>query len=186
MILLFCSLLCALLCYSQNGDTQALQNYRMALTYGGISQQDFTTQSLALQFNFEERFSQNTNWTYRLGAGYARGFERALITDTKASRLNEFTAQGMLNINLGDFKKQDLQLGFGPFVSYINGSSDRFTGGDINVDEPATRFGIFKTGAQGMFRLSWYGDQNIHAIMGYARFSNDFFTSIGFGYEIGI
>lgn len=159
---------------------------RFALTYGSVTEQRFETQSLSFQFHYENILFKETKWTYRLGAGYARGFARALVTDTRDSRLNEFTVQGVLNYNLGNYQKIDIQFGAGPYASYINGDSERYSGEGSVTFSPAEDFSIVKVGAQAIGRVTWYGQRNTHSILSYVRLSNNMFVSTGFGYEIGI
>ncbi|MGJ8684076.1 MAG: hypothetical protein ACSHWW_05615 [Nonlabens sp.] len=160
---------------------------RFALTYGGIEQQEYTTQSLSLQFNYEQELNDKSFWSYRFGLAYARGFERTGFTDTRNSRLNEYTAQSSLNYNLGNKEKVDIQLGVGPFLSIISGNSDRFTGeSNISPALPAEDFNYTKFGIQGILRLSWFGVRNTHSLMIFTKFSSDFYSAYGFGYEIGI
>lgn len=168
-----------------NDSATDFDNLRFNLTYGSILAKDFETQSLSLQFHYENVLFKETMWTYRLGAGYARGFERTGFTDTKASRLNEFLLSSVLNYNLGDLKKQDFEIGVGPFASYINGNSDRFSGGDIIVI-PAQDFSTFQAGLQALARLTWYGKRNTHSLLINTRVATNFFVATSFGYEIGI
>lgn len=184
-LLIFTILLSTNLFAQENPKTTEFNSLRFALTYGGVTEQRFDTQSLSLQFNYEQVLFKDTKWTYRIGTAYARGFERALVTDTKASRLNEFTLQSIVNYNLGNYKKVDVELGAGPFVSYISGNSDRFSGGEIEII-PAANFTATKLGAQALGRITWYGERHTHSIVSYVRLANNFFLSTGFGYEIGI